>query len=420
MNKIRKKIILSCVIILFSQFIDAQVINHTQILNNNIKTLRVKVNDDPLALPIIKLNGSDVLNISFDDLSYDIHSYSYTVQHCNVDWTLSELSSNEYISGYNTGDIDDYDSSINTTVLYTHYNFTVPNDQMNFTRSGNYVLSIYQDTDVEHPIAKVCFQVVDSKIDIDAGITGNTDVELNGRFQQINFNVLLKKFYVRDPQTEIKVIVKQNNRFDNEVTDIKPTFFNADKLEYSHNRSLIFEGGSEYHRFDISSIYNFSDNIRTVKFENPNYQAYLYPNGINTAQNYVQDYDVNGGYVINYQNYDNDDLRADYIYVNFYLEKSKPFFDGNVFLGGGFDFNQLNNGSQMEYDFNTGMYTKKIMLKQGGYNYQYWLQPYGKQKSYVAPIDGSFWQTQNQYAIYIYYRGFGDRYDQLIGVKILN
>ncbi|VBB43327.1 conserved hypothetical protein [uncultured Paludibacter sp.] len=419
MNKIWQNFFMACTFILMFQVVDAQQINRTEILNNNIKTLRVKVNEDALNLPIIKLGSDDVMEISFDELSHEIHSYSYNVQHCNADWTLSNLSSNEYIDGFTNAQIENYNTSINTTVLYTHYDFSLPNNQMNFKISGNYVVNIYQDNNSENPIAKLCFSVVDPKVEINAKIRGNTDTELSGALQQIDFDVLLQGYYVQNPQSDIKIVVRQNNRIDNEVTNIKPTFFNSNTLTYNNNRNLIFEGGNEYHRFDISSVYNYSEKINTIKFVSPNYQAYLFEDEINRNKTYVQDFDVNGRFIINYQNHSDDDITADYLYVNFYLKKDEPFLEGNVYIGGEYNYNQLNDINRMEYDFNSGMYFKKILLKQGGYNYQYWLKSKGDKKATTTPIDGSFWQTQNEYTIYVYHRGFGDRYDKLIGVKTL-
>lgn len=419
MNKFWQKITIACMAVLTMQNSDAQQIFHTQILNDDIKTLRVKVNDDPLNIPVVKLGSDDVMQISFDELSHEIHSYSYNVQHCNADWTLSNLSTTEFISGFTNGRIENYNTSLNTTVLYTHYSFELPNNDMNFKISGNYIVNIYEDTNTDKPIARMCFSVVDPKVEISGVVRGNTDTELSGALQQIDFDVLLNGYYVQNPPSDVKIVVRQNNRVDNQVTNIKPTFFNANKLQYSNNRNLIFEGGCEYHRFDLSSVYNYSEKIAKIRFEDPYYQVYLFDDEVNKNKTYINDFDVNGRFIINYQNSDDDDTMADYLYVNFYLKKEEPFLDGAVYVGGEYDYNQLNDISKMDYNFNEGVYFKKTLLKQGGYNYQYWLYKKGASKATTAQTDGSFWQTKNEYVIYVYHRGFGDRYDKLIGVKTL-
>lgn len=406
--------------LIFAIFANSQEVFHTQIFHDNVKTLQVKINDNPLALPIINLNGNDVLQISFDEMSHEKRSFSYEIQHCNADWTLSSLSSSEYLRGFASGYIDDYALSVNTTFLYTNYWFSLPNDDVNFTVSGNYLVNIYEDNKKDDPVAHVCISVVEPQVEIQASVRGNTDTELNNTKQQLDFEVFTRNYRIQDVQSELKVIVKQNDRTDNQVINLKPTFYSADKLSYINNRQLIFEGGNEYRRFDFSSIYNYDERISQIKFDRPYYQVYLTENHIQTNDDYVQDFDVNGQFVINYQNgIESVDQEADYMYVNFYLPVDKPFLQGNIFLGGNWNYNQINNRSKMEFDSSNGMYYKTLLLKQGGYNYQYWYVPAGDSKASVKPVDGSHWQTQNQYAIYIYHRPWGGRYDKLIGVKIL-
>ena len=137
-------------------------------------------------------------------------------------------------------------------------------------------------------------------------------------------------------------------------------------------------------------------------------------------EGYIQDFDVNGRFVVNYQNsIESADQEADYMFVNFFLPVDRPFLKGNLYLGGSWNYNQLNENSNMEYDASNRMYFKTLLLKQGGYNFQYWYLPAGDSKASLKPVDGSHWQTQNEYAIYIYHRPWGGRYDKLVGIKIL-
>ena len=46
--------------------------------------------------PIIRLNSTDQLELSFDDLDADVKAYYYTFQLCDEDWTPSTLSEMEY------------------------------------------------------------------------------------------------------------------------------------------------------------------------------------------------------------------------------------------------------------------------------------------------------------------------------------
>ena len=404
----------------FAVFIRWQEVLYTRIFQENVKTLRVKVNDNPLTLPLITLGGNDVIEISFDELSHEKRSFSYEIRHCNADWTVSSLASSEFLQGFSRGYIDDNALSVNTTFLYTNYRFQLPNDDVIFTASGNYLVSIYEDNKTDNPAAHVCFSVVEPQVEISASVRGNTDTELNKSMQQLDFEVLLRNYKLQDAQSELKVVVRQNDRTDNQVTDLKPTYYSADKLSFVNNRQLIFEGGNEYHRFDFSSIYNYDERIAQIRFDRPYYQVYLAENRVKANEGYIQDFDVNGRFVVNYQNsIESADQEADYMFVNFFLPVDRPFLKGNLYLGGSWNYNQLNENSNMEYDASNRMYFKTLLLKQGGYNFQYWYLPAGDSKASLKPVDGSHWQTQNEYAIYIYHRPWGGRYDKLVGIKIL-
>ena len=189
-------------------------------------------------------------------------------------------------------------------------------------------------------------------------------------------------------------------------------------LSYVNNRALIFEGGNEYHRFDISSVYTGALRVESMDYDGGHYDAYLYKDAVQPHRTYVTEPDVNGRYVINLQEAHFDlDTDADYINVHFAVPRAEPFFDGQLYIGGECCYNLLDEGSRMRYDFNAGEYFKTLLLKQGGYNYQYWFVPKGETRASVERVDGSFWEARNEYTIYVYHRPWGGRYDLLVGVE---
>ena len=398
----------------------AQTTYRTEIFQPNIKTLQIGVVGAKLGLPIMDLNASGVLQVSFDEMSREAHSYSYKVIHCNADWTPSSLNSSEYLSGFTTANITDYVTSLNTTYLYTHYTFLLPTNDMGFKISGNYVAIVYEDNKVDSPIAQACFNIVDPHVNISATVRGNTDTELSGRLQQLDFEVALNGYAVRDANEEIKVVVRQNNRIDNQVTELKPTYFTSSSLQYINNKGLIFDGGNEYHRFDISSVYAAGEGVSNIRFTTPHYEATLYDNKIQASKSYQYDLDVNGKFIINMQNAQDDNMEADYMLVHFNLPAKQPFFDGQLYLGGEFNYNQLNGDVRLKYDGKTESYVQSVLLKQGGYNYQYWFVPKGETRATTECVDGNYWQTKNEYTIYVYHRPWGERYDKLVGVKVVD
>jgi len=391
----------------------------TRILSDDIKSLTVNLRNDNLALPVIELDEDEYIDIRFDEMSHDTHHYGYTVLHCNADWTPSDIQTYEYLDGYTESYITNYNRSINTHYLYTNYFFSLPNRDMELKLSGNYVVLIYEDNQKDKPIAQVCFSVVEPKVNVQGKVHANTDLEIYGKYQQLDFDIALMAYNVRDPMTEIKTVVRQNNRLDNQLFDIKPNYISGSKLSFVNQKDLIFEGGNEYHSFDISSTYAYSKGIDRVEFNENGYEVILFPDAIQRGK-YMHDFDVNGRFLINHQEaFEDVHTEADYVWVQFKLATMNPFFDGQLFLGGDLNYNAMNDRVRMGYDSRENAYTQALLLKQGGYNYQYWFVPKGQSKATTTRVDGSYWETENEYTIYVYHRAWGERYDKLIAVSTI-
>ncbi len=390
---------------------------HTQSLSSNIKTVQSYIYGDPLSSPIIELNGDEQIFISFDELSYETKNFNYTIVHCNADWTKSDLAEVEYLDGFSTGIIEDTYQSINTTVLYTNYQLKFPNNDLQFKCSGNYAVLIYEDGKRENIKATACFSIIESNISIEATIKGNTDKEINKRYQQVDFSIEHTTFRVQDPFSDFKIIVRQNNRNDNQVSNIKPTYSSTFKQTYCNNRALIFEGGNEYRSFDFSSEYTYGNGIERIVFDNTYQHVILSSDSYRNNSSYLFNDDVNGKYVVHRQFSDDINYESDYMWVHFSLPVVQPFFSGTVFLCGDFVGNRLHTQCRMDYNADKNCYEKAIFLKQGGYNYQYLFVQKNSSVGSLEPIEGSFWQTKNEYQIFVYYRPRGERYDKLIGWK---
>ncbi len=377
---------------------------HTRVYNENIRTLRV-------AREVLDLEDLQPLRISFDEMSHDVHFYTYTVTQLN-----SDLLSGEYLHGFTTKDITDFEHSINTSREYTHYWFEFPNEDMTVTKSGAYRILIYEDGDPEKKIAEVDFCVVEPLVKIDASVRANTDIELNGRYQQVDIDVAIDHTVSFQP-SEFKVVVTQNNRLDNAVTLTQPTFVEPKRLRYINSKALIFEGGNEYHHFDAFSCFYAGHGIDRVFHENGDYHTILFADEITQGQ-YIHEFDSDGRFVVNAERTSDADTEAEYMWVYWTLPMEKPWFDGALYVGGELFQNEMSLRNRMQYDVEAKVYWLTALVKQGGYDYQYWFVPKG-QKTTIQRVDGSYWQTENEYAVYVWWRPFGARYDRLVGVSFI-
>jgi hypothetical protein len=97
-----------------------------------------------------------------------------------------------------------------------------------------------------------------------------------------------------------------------------------------------------------------------------------------------------------------------------------PFIDGDVFIAGGLTNWTYSAMNKMAYNYDSKSYEQTLLLKQGFYNYLYHFVPKGSSVGLTQPIEGSFSQTENDYLIFVYYRGTSDRHDRLVGFLHFN
>lgn len=380
-----------------------------------IHTLQTIVNDDWLHDDVITLGTDDWVRISFDHFSHDYHRFIYKIIHCNADWSTSDLFEVDYMDGFNNQPIEDYENSLNTTMLYTHYRLDLPNDDIQFKASGNYRVEIYLDEDEDNSLVAVaCFRIVEPEMALSATISSNTDIDTNLSHQQISFTVNYNPNEVLDPSTEIKPYIYQNSRTDNFVSLAKPTYISPGHAEYTHNKALIFPAGNEYRRFEVINMHYATQGVDKISFFAPYYHATLYPD--TPRRNYSYDEDHDGRYLVRYNLAENTDTEADYIFVHFRL--NMPFRSkGNFFLTGEFTYNDFTPEYQAIYNETEQAYEATVLLKQGAYDFMYLWVPDGATAGQTGPAEGNFYEAENEYQIYIYHRPFGGRYDRLVATQ---
>ena len=385
-----------------------------KILHPQIKSLQAVVNQDFMSPAVLRLGTDDVLHIAFDELSHDYHRYTYTLERCEADWTPAQgLFESDWHEGFNAIVIDDHEPSINTIVPYTHYQLQIPNDQCRLKMSGNYRLYIIDDEQQEQ-MAYVEFMVTEQNMSLFMEATTNTDIDLNTSHQQLDITLNYGSLAVTNPQEQIRLVVRQNDRDDNFRRDVPPTFINHNGLRWQHCRPLIFEAGNEYRKYEVLDPSHPTMGIDYIRWDGEQYQ--VFPFISEPRPHYIYDEDSNGAfYIRNSDNVEND-IASEYVWVNYRL-KSPVLPSGRILIQGHWT-TEAPETYEMTYDATTRLYTASILQKQGYYSYQYlWQDNDGRQQ--FLPSEGSFYQTENRYQCYIYYKGTEDRTWRLVSYRQL-
>ena len=387
-----------------------------KVYKENIKTVYCHRALDKLEPPIIELNTEEKLTLEFDDLN-DLQSiYFYKVIHCTWDWKTSDLNRNDYVDGFGSNEIYNSNYSFNTLQDYTHFSVTLPNNYLDFKLSGNYLIQVFTDNNPDSLVLTQRIMVYENETPVSVKVKATAVVADRETKQEVDFTVntgRLKLFNVFD---EIHVVLLQNMRWDNAITNLQPKFLNGNQLIYDFEKENSFDGGNEYRQFDIKDLHYQSLEIAAIKTDSALERVYLHPVEKRTFKRYTTWEDLNGGFLIKKDNSIDSDLEADYILVHFILPFDFPLQNADIHIAGKFTDYQYNEETKMTYDFGKRAFLNRMFIKQGFYNYCYMLVDKGQTTGHMAYIEGSHFQTENSYNILVYYNDSSRFYDRLVGI----
>ena len=250
----------------------------TQILSPKVMSLQAHLADAWNKAPVIELHSEQQVSISFDEMSHEYLRLAYRIRHCNADWQASSMNELDYLEGFSENDLPEGATSEATTVEYTHYELKLPNEDVRLKLSGNYVVEIFDRDAAEEEalLLQVCFSVLDRKIGVDAKVSAQTDQAYNDKYQQLSFELQTPMGMIERPDSDIKILIRQNRRCDNQVFGIPSYMTSGNSIRYQHHPSLVFAAGNEYRRFEISSHKMAGMGVDRLFFERPYYHAVLY------------------------------------------------------------------------------------------------------------------------------------------------
>lgn len=366
--------------------------------------------------PVVSLSDSKNLVLLFDDLAYDPELYSAKLVHCDADWKKSGLKDNDFSLSFNEYTIQEYAYSVNTRIPYIHYSFILPR----VTKSGNYIIKVYKNRNENEVILTRRFMVFEDGVTVGASIVPPLQTEDRRSLQQVNAVVNYSRLQVVDPSTQIRLVIRQNQRWDNAKFLSKPTFLNQSskmiRYEPLQGEST-FRGGNEFRFIDLRFIRATGVNVSSIKVEESLVLAEALVDTPRPGGAYSQYLDLNGQYAVltNDRPGGDPEVESEYIYTTFYLD-TEP--GENIRMLGALSGWGKFPESKLVFDPKTQRYSTSLLLKQGWYDYQFGVElAPGEFDS--EPFEGSHFQTENEYEVLVYFRALGSRYDQLVGYVYL-
>jgi hypothetical protein len=409
---------LGCIILslLFVFHIKAQFTE--QVYKSNIRTAMLFPYGNQMGLAVIKLNSGEQLELHFDDLEGGYKNYYYTYQLCNADWTPAMVSYFDYVKGYSSNRISTFRNASIARQKYTHYQAYLPEKNCMPTRSGNYLLRVCLDGDTSKTVFTKRILVVEEKVTVGAQAIQPLSLGNSRTHQRVTIRINANSLNVTNPHQQVKVVVLQNNRWDNAMTNIPPTFIRGKDLEYNNDNQLVFESGREWRWLDLRSIRFWSDRVDSGTIQAGANHIYVKPDIQRSGLRYSFYRDLNGMFSLENTDNVNPYWQGDYATVHFNYIPPGNQTDPNkdVYLVGKLSDYQLNDNTRMVFNAAKGRYETTLVLKQGYYNYQYAVidRRSNDKKPTITETEGNYWETENTYQVLVYYRSFGARTDELV------
>ena len=379
----------------------------------NIKTVTFSQNDQN-AVPIFQLNDS--FQFQFDDLYGNEANYYYQIVHCNYNWEPSQLAKSEYLNGFDDQRIQDYTNSFNSLQVYSHYNLSFPNRLTQFRVSGNYVMKILND-DKEVVFSRK-FILYENLVSVPMQVKRARNVALIEQKQNIEFSIKSSVINFQSPLSNVKVMLLQNGKLNNAITNIKPQYTIGNDLIYKYDAETQFWAGNEFMFFENKDIRAANNSIAAIDSKGGIYNAHLYQNVARASAPYTYFPDINGNFIVKNIGAQNNQIEADYSWVFFTLSAPNYYGKKNIYVNGMFNNYAIGDENKMDYIAEKGVYEKAIMIKQGFTNYQYVISDSKGNLDEENAVDGNFFQTENNYFALVYYRENNQRYDRIIGKGI--
>jgi hypothetical protein len=365
--------------------------------------------------PFIPL-GTQTIPLEFDLFNPTFENLQVRYIHCNRDWTPSIYPEMEYLGVFNQFDHKSFQYSLNTRVKYVQYQFELVAPRV----SGNYLVVVHRRANPNDILYTRRLMVYDRKAGLNAKILNTVGVKDRRTHQQIDVSLSYGQMATVNPMRDFDMRIMQNYEWRTMIQGLTPTLQRPDQsyLEWAlFTGENTFPGWNQFRFVDFRTIMFRGQNVVNIQqLENSN-RVTLGLDVSRGTQAYAQILkDNNGAYLPWNADPGKTWLESDYAMVHFQL-RSEEKIPGEVFVTGRFNNWRLDEQNRMKYDAPTQTYRTALFLKQGFYDYRYTVISKDLPEYH---FEGSHFQGENDYYIFVYFRGLGRINDEVVGFVQLN
>ena len=413
------------IISIFFSFILQHLLAQTEfrcvdtVYDPHIQTIQFFQSGTLYSYPIIDLaKPEESLLLSFDVLDKPQQDFQYSIIHCNADWQPSNLFTNDYLNGSTYESVSNYEPSFNCIQHYFHYFLYVPGNYMTPKISGNYLLKVYLADNPDSIIITRRFYVISNQVAIAAEVKQPTYAKYRNSKQEVDFSINYQGLKVMNPLQDLKVVIRQNQRWDNQIVGLTPKYVNDQVMNFDYEEENLFDGAGEFRKVDLRSYRNAGWGVQKIYLDSF-YHLMLYADDDRSYKSYSFWSDINGERIIASNTNSDKSNELDYLIAHFRLLTPYPYDEGSVYLFGALSDWQIKPEFKMNYIHDRNCYEAAVKLKQGYYNFQYAFVDKQNNKIDIGRFEGDHYETENDYLILVYFKSAFLNADLLMGTSIL-
>ncbi len=356
--------------------------------DSSVRTVQLFPTGNEGDVPAIALGTGGSLTLAFDlldDLGRPLTIYFYHLDRQG----RRDLVPSEFLRGFLSDDLRDWRISGATTVRYSHYTYSFPNNSIEFTRSGLYVLRVAEQGDEDNPLFERTFVISEQAADVRLAFLSGLGLggpavqpiaELRpgtglGVAQVYDYTVCFTRF----------------GRLDRFRCTGEPSLLDAALYRFALPRDEVFETPPPTYSVDLG-VLRSSPQVVEVDYAAQPPAVLLELDYERLGDDFFDTALLTGQPIIEGSVHDVADPRVDAEYVattfRYVPEGERPA--GAVWVVGSFNQWQRGPENRMNWNAGNGRYEVTLLIKQGQYAYRYETEERNRDAASRAIIQPSY------------------------------
>ena len=363
--------------------------------SNLVYSLELHKTKSPFSAPILELNGTQQLRLSFDLLEFESRQLSISFTHHNPDWSRSGLAEDFYKDGYYSLMLPFGKVSGTDRPDYRSYEYDFPNKEIDFLVSGNYMLRV-EDTDSGNLLFTLPFFVTENAGTIISQVETITVPRQEGRISHIPSSLFETPDFITTPQFNVEYYYVQNQFWGRAKQAEELDVSTPGEVQFEVTRDNSFVGDYEFQILDLPELtlqnpdileYNPSEiPPRVVLFEDVQ--------GFTASRNQIS--------LSNLSGFD-PSINARYANIFFRFDTDRRFdTNSEIYLVGDFTNWAIRSNYKLKYKQDSDRWQTNGIIKTGTYAYKYVLVRGNVVMDLT--LDDSFTRSRQEYHALVYYR----------------